>query len=112
MISRRTLFGLLAGGSCAAVTPLQAQPMNVEWIEPDWDDSARPEGGGVWRVKWFNRKRGFGFIANGSGEEMRVDAAVIRASDIDISEMRPGRMFVVRWRRDENAKIPTALTRR
>lgn len=110
MISRRTLFGLLAGGSCAAVTPLHAQPM-TEWAEPAWDDRARPEGGGVWRVKWFNHQRGFGFIANDSGEEMRVDAAVIRASDIELSEMRPGRTFVVRWKRDERAKIPTALAR-
>ena len=111
MISRRTLFGLLAVTPVAAIAkPVHSAPA-FERGEPEWDDSDRPEGGGVWHVKWFNRVRGFGFVRNDAGEEMRIDKAVIRASGIELSEMRPGRSFVIRWTRDERANIAMSLRR-
>jgi cold shock CspA family protein len=114
MISRRGLLNVLKGGSAAAIVPASAQanPSLVDWEEPEWDDSDRPEGGGAWHVKWFNRARGFGFVRNDAGEEMRVNKDTLKASGISLSEMRPGRSFVVRWKRDGATKIAMNLQRR
>lgn len=114
MISRRGLFGLIVGGSVAAIAPAGAEAVtpSYEWEEPEWDDSDRSEGGGVWHVKWFNRVRGFGFVENEDGEQLRVDRNMLKESRIAISEMRPGRSFVVRWKRDGAAKIAMNLQRR
>ena len=113
MISRRGLLNVLMGGSAAVIiqASVQANASLVDWEEPEWDDSDRPEGGGVWHVKWFNRARSFGFVRNDAGEEMRVDKDALKESGISPSEMRPGRSFIVRWKRDAQAKIPTHLNR-
>lgn len=111
MISRRSLFGLLAITPVVAIAkPAHSAPA-LEWDEPEWDDSDRPEGGGVWHVKWFNRARGFGFVRNDAGEELRINKAEIIASGIALSEVHPGRSFVIRWKRDEHAKTATSLRR-
>lgn len=83
----------------------------IEREEPEWDDSDRLEGGGVWEVRWYNRVRGFGFLSNKDSEIVFVNNRTIQQSGISFSEMRPGRSFVVRWKRTEKGKIATNVRR-
>lgn len=75
------------------------------------EDGDRLEGGGVWEVRQYNRVRGFGFLSNNDSEIVFVNNRTIQQSGISFSEMRPGRSFVVRWKRREKGKIATNVRR-
>ncbi len=57
--------------------PKQQAPARYEEDEEDFDDST-PEGEEEGSVKWFNVKKGFGFIVRESGDEVFVHFRAIR----------------------------------
>lgn len=57
--------------------PKQA-PAQPQYEEEDDFDESTPEGGEEGTVKWFNVKKGFGFIVRESGDEVFVHFRAIR----------------------------------
>lgn len=110
MISRRDLFGVIAGMCAVPFAKAEELPPLTYWQDDvDWDEVERDyqamkerqssdvEGWYPVQVRWYNRARGFGYVEPvGGAGKIFLSGQVVKLRGWET--VKPGQTFWVHWR--------------